>query len=388
VGDRSRPPRLPTGLVRALPATVPFVAPEALERRRGRRLKVRVGANENAFGLSPVAMAAMRASLEQAAWYCDPESHDLRHELAREHGTTPDHVVVGSGIDDLLGLVVRTFLDRGEVAVTSLGAYPTFNYHVAGHGGTLHTVPYRDDRRNDLEALLDASRRLDARLLYLANPDNPTGTWRRAEDVLELLDHLPDRCLLVLDEAYLDFALPGTTPIVEAEDPRLIRLRTFSKAHGMAGLRIGYGLAASATVAAFDKVRLHFGVNRVAQIGALASLGDRAFLEGVVAEVAQGRREYEELARGLDLATLPSATNFVAVDLGVAELSRTVVESLLEMDVFVRRPTAPGLDRYVRVTVGTRQERGDFAEALTRVAARLDRAWLRHTGRPASPAAG
>lgn len=366
----SQAPRQPARLVRDLPAVVPFVAPEALERARGAPFQVRIGANESAFGPSPCARAAIASAAEHVSWYGDPEAHDLRAELARRLGTSLANVVVGSGIDDLLGLIVRTFLDRGEVAVTSLGAYPTFNYHVAGYGGRLERVPYREDR-NDLEALLEAARRFEARVLYLANPDNPTGTWHGGAAIERLLDALPEHCLLILDEAYIDFAPEGTSPAVAPSDPRLIMLRTFSKAHGMAGARIGYGVAAEATVAAFDRVRLHFGVNRVAQEAALASLGDEDFLRWVVDEVARGRRDYERLARDLGLGVLPSATNFVAIDCGSAERSVAVVAGLQEWGVFVRRPQTPPLDRLVRVTVGTEAERAAFAEAFREVVAAL-----------------
>jgi histidinol-phosphate aminotransferase len=366
----SRSPRPLARLVADLPATVPFVGPEALERARGEPFLVRVGANESPFGPSPAAREAMAAEVGRAGWYGDPESHELRHELARRLGATPAHVVVASGIDDLLGLVVRALLDPGDVAVTSLGAYPTFNYHVQGYGARLHRVPYRADR-NDLPALVEAARQLDARLLFLANPDNPTGTWWPAAEVTRLLEALPDRCTLLLDEAYVEFAPEGTAPPIDPTDPRLIRVRTFSKAHGMAGARIGYGIATEATAAAFDRIRLHFGVNRVAQAAALASLRDEAFIAWVVEEVGRGRGEYERLAAGLGLATLPSATNFVAIDCGTAAASEAVVAALQERGVFVRRPQAPPLDRFIRVAVGEERERRVFAEAFEAVVSGL-----------------
>ncbi|TAM88143.1 aminotransferase class I/II-fold pyridoxal phosphate-dependent enzyme [bacterium] len=351
-------------LISALPASVPFVAPEALERRRGERLELRLGANESTFGPSPRALAAMRTELERASWYGDPESFELRSALSLHLGVPMDNMVVGSGIDDLLGLIVRTFLEPGNCAVTSQGAYPTFNYHVAGYGGRLETVPYRDDR-NDVEALLDAARRHDARLLYLANPDNPTGSWHDPAAIAALLDALPAQTLLVLDEAYVEFA-PTPLPF-DPEDPRLVRLRTFSKAYGMAGARIGYAVATHRTIAAFDKVRLHFGVNRIAQAGALSALADRAFLEGVLAEVTSGRDEYARLAASLGLTTLASAANFVAFDLATPERARAAAEGLLARRVFVRTPGGAPLNRLVRVTVGKPAERRRFGHALQSV---------------------
>jgi len=351
-----------TALVQSLPTVVPFVAPEALERRRERKLILRLGANESPFGISPRAREAMESALEHAAWYGDPESYELRAELARRLGVVMSNLVVGSGIDDLLGLIVRALVAPGERVVTSLGAYPTFNYHVAGYGGELHRVPYRDDR-NDLKALAAAAR-AGARLVYLANPDNPSGSWYPAADLAALIAALPPDCLLVLDEAYLEFAPAAEVLPIMAEDPRVIRLRTFSKAHGMAGTRIGYAIAAAEMIAGFDKIRLHFGVNAIAQAGALASLSDVDFVAGVVRAVAEGRRDYEALARSLALTALPSATNFVAIDVGGVERARALVELLLARDVFVRMPGAAPLDRCIRITVGTPDERTAFAEVM------------------------
>jgi histidinol-phosphate aminotransferase len=156
-------------------------------------------------------------------------------------------------------------------------------------------------------------------------------------------------------------------PPVDVSDPRVIRARTFSKAHGMAGARIGYALATAEIIAAFDKIRLHFGVNRVAQAGALASLQDTVHLESVVAAVAEGRDEYAALAQELGFTPLPSATNFVTMDVGGVERARALVTALAERGVFIRMPGAPPLDRCVRVTVGTPEERATFAEVLRTV---------------------
>lgn len=349
-----------TRLVAGLPATIPFVAPEALVRQSGRPLALRLGANESTFGPSPRARAAMREAVEHIAYYADPENYELRAALAALHGVGLAHVVVASGIDDLLGLVVRGFLDSDDVAITSRGAYPTFNYHVAGFGGRLELVPYRDDR-NDLESLADAARRSGARLVYLANPDNPSGTWHTAADVLAFVERLPPGCLLLLDEAYAEFAPDDAVPPIDVSDPRVLRLRMFSKAYGMAGARVGYALGEPGVIAGFEKIRLHFGVNLVAQSGALAALADREYLRDVVAAVAEGRRDYVELARELGLAAIPSAANFVAIDTGSNARARAFLAALADRDVFVRLPGAPPLDRCIRVTVGTAEERAAFA---------------------------
>lgn len=353
-------------LVRGLPATVPFVAPDAIERQTGRELRLRLGANENLFGPSPAAIEAMRSALGRIAYYGDPESAALRDAIAETHGITPDQIVVCSGIDDLLGLAVRAFVEAGTVAVTSLGAYPTFNFHVLGFGGQLQRVPYRDDA-NDLQALADAAHRSSARLVYLANPDNPSGTWHPGFAVRDFIDRLPSDVLLLLDEAYIEFAPPGTAPAIDPSDPRVLRMRTFSKVHGLAGARIGYGIGTTDTIAAFDKIRHHFGVNAVAQAGALASLGDREHVEMVVRAVAEGRRDVERLARNLGVATLPSATNFVAIDVGGPARARAMLGALQARGVFVRMPGAPPLDRCIRVTVAPPDDRAEFAQIFQEI---------------------
>jgi histidinol-phosphate aminotransferase len=358
-------------LVAALPSVVPFVPPEALERRIGAQLRLRIGANESNFGPSPRAVAAMAKAAAQVNWYCDPEGFVLREALAARHGVARGNIVLGSGIDDLLGLIVRAAIDPGDAVVMSHGAYPTFAFHVNGFGGKLATAPYRDDR-NDPAALVAAARQSGARLLYLSNPDNPTGSWLSAADQTALLAALPQGCLLVLDEAYADFAPSGALPETDPEDQRLIRLRTFSKAHGMAGARIGYAIAPAETIASFDKIRHHFGVNRIAQEGALASLADTDYIAGVVREVDSGRRDYARIAGGLGLEALPSATNFVAIDCSSTERAKAVLAALLEKErVFIRMAGVAPLNRCIRVTVGTAEERRLFGEALGRVLAEL-----------------
>ena len=354
-------------LVGALPAVVPFVPPEAFERRLGHAIKIRIGANESAFGPSPKAIAAINEGAHRVNWYCDPEGFALREALAKHHGVARENIGLGAGADDLLGLSVRALIDPGDPVVMSHGGYPTFAFHVSGFGGKFVTRPYRDFR-NDAEALGDAARASSARLAYLSNPDNPTGSWLSAAEQLALIERLPSGGVLILDEAYSDFAPTDSLPTIDPEDPRVIRIRTFSKAHGMAGARVGYAIACKDLIASFNKIRHHFGVARLSQEAALASLGDQAFIAQVARNVAEGRRDYEQLAARLGLRALPSSTNFVAIDMGDGDRARRTLARLLEDEaVFLRMPGIAPLDRLIRVTVGTPPERMGFAEALTRV---------------------
>lgn len=352
-----------TELVQSLPAQVPFVPPEAIERRTGRKILLRLGANESPFGISPKAREAALEALREISHYCDSESYLLRERLGALHGVSMAHIVIGSGIDDLLGLCVRTFVSQGRTSVMTHGSYPTFAYHVLGHGGELCPVPYRNDQ-NDPDALLEMAGRVGARLVYLANPDNPSGSVWPLATLQRFISALPAQCVLLLDEAYADF-LPAELMLpLDVKDARVIRLRTFSKAHGMAGARIAYALAHAGTIAAFEKVRMHFGVNRIAQRVALASLDDPGFVATVVSQVAAGRRDYQALASELGLGALPSWTNFVSIDVGSPERSEALLNQLLSRGVFVRRAAQGALSRCLRVTVGTLEERAAFAGIL------------------------
>lgn len=361
-----------TPLAASLPATVPFVGPEAQERALGKPFVARIGANESSFGPSPRAVAAMAAMAAEAWKYADPEHHELKAALARHHGVRPANITVGEGIDGLLGTLVRLLVAPGTPVVTSAGAYPTFNYHVTGFGGALHTVPYRSDRE-DPEALLLATRKTGAPLVYLANPDNPMGSWHPGARIAEMIGRLPGGAVLCLDEAYADFAPAGAIPALDPGEPRVIRMRTFSKAHGMAGARIGYAIGHPELIAAFDRVRNHFGVNRLAVAGALASLGDPAWLAHVRQEVADGRDRLAGIAAANGLRALPSATNFVAIDCGRdGAFAKAVLDGLIRRGIFVRKPAVAPQDRCIRVTVGRPADLDAFAAALPEALAAAD----------------
>ncbi|QRZ13537.1 pyridoxal phosphate-dependent aminotransferase [Paracoccus methylovorus] len=355
-----------TPIAAALPATVPFTGPETLERLRGAPFRARLGANENGFGPSPRAIEAMARAAAEVWKYGDPDSHDLRHALAGHHRVQPENVMLGEGIDGLLGLLVRLLVSPGEVVVTSDGAYPTFNYHVAGFGGRLHKVPYRD-HAEDPDALIAAASETGARLVYLANPDNPMGSWHVGIRIEAMLDDLPSGSLLILDEAYAEFAPAEAIPRIDPQDRRVIRFRTFSKAYAMAGARIGYAIGPAELIAGFDRIRNHFGINRIAQIGVLAALEDQDWLAHICAATAAARSRIGDIARANGLVALPSATNFVAIDCGRdGAFARALLDALALEGIFVRMPGVAPMDRCIRVSCGPEAEMDAFADALPR----------------------
>ena len=362
-----------TRIANALPATVPFVGPEAIERNRHLAVKARIGANESGFGPAPSVIEAMRQAATETWKYTDPENHDLRQAIAAHHGIDPKYINVGEGIDGILGQIVRLVIDPGLPVVTSLGGYPTFNYHVAGYGGRLVTVPFKGDHE-DIDGLLAAARQEDAPLLYFANPDNPMGSWHSAERVLEFARAVPETTLLILDEAYGETAPAGTIPAADAllDRPNVIRTRTFSKAYGLAGSRIGYVITGDDTALAFDKIRNHFGLNRIGVAAAIAALRDQAYLAEVLGKIDAARNRIAEIARANGLDPLPSATNFVTVDCGRDGVyARAVVDGLMEEGVFIRMPGVAPLNRCIRVSVGPEKDLDLFEEALPRVLQRV-----------------
>ena len=362
-----RPPLTP--LIAALPSTVPFVGPEAQQRASGRSFRARIGANESSFGPSPGVIAAMDEAAPGMWMYCDPDNHDLKVALAKHLDVEQKNVVVGQGIDGLLNIVVRLYISAGDAVVTSLGAYPTFNFHVAASGGRLVTVPYENDRES-LDGLLAAVRREKAPMVYLSNPDNPMGTWWEAYEIERFIEALPETTMLILDEAYGETGPASALPPIDVSRPNVLRMRTFSKAYGLAGLRCGYAVGEAEAISDFEKIRDHYGVSRMAQIAGVAALADQDYLKSVTRKVAAGRDRISSIARKNGLVPIPSATNFVTIDCGEdADFALRVMQNLLARDVFIRKPMAPVLNRCIRVSVGLDHELDVFAEELPKALA-------------------
>lgn len=355
----------------SLPETVPFVGPEAIARRSGIELKARIGANESPFGPAPSVIAAMTAAAQESWHYGDPENHDLREAIAAHLDIDSANVMPGEGVDAILGMAVRLFAGPGATVVTSLGGYPTFNYHIAGYGAVMHTMPYIEDRE-DIDGLARAARETGAAMVYLANPDNPMGSWWDAASVERFIASVPQTTMIVLDEAYGEFAPAGTMPAFDAGRTNLLRMRTFSKAYGLAGARVGYVLGEAANISAFNRIRNHFGISNVAQAAAIAALADGEHLESSLTEVRTALEDTAAIARRHGLTPLPTATNFLAVDCGRnGAYAQAILDGLAGHGVFVRKPAVAGLNRCIRISAGTMADRALLDQALSEVLARL-----------------
>ncbi len=353
-----------TNIVNKLPASVPFVGPEAQERSIKQLFKARIGANESVFGPSEKAILAMKKELSQAWMYGDPENFDLKHALAQKHKVQFENIVVGEGIDGLLGYLVRLFIEKGDNVVTTDGAYPTFNYHVKGFGGNLHKVPFCNDTE-DLQNLLNKVKETSAKILYVSNPNNPMGTINKPSDIETLIQNLPETSLLCLDEAYIDFVEENFVPKISLDKKNVIRMRTFSKAYGMAGLRVGYAIGEKDLILNFEKIRNHFGLSRISQAAALAALQDHEFIREVVNKVKLSKNRIADIANNNNCKFIPSFTNFVAIDcLKDNKFAKKVLENLINNGVFVRMPYSYPQNRCIRVTVGLTKDIDLFEKYL------------------------
>ena len=354
-----------------LDETVPFVGPEAIVRRSGVPLRARIGANESPFGPAPSVLAAMNAAAPASWHYGDPENHDLRAAIANHLGVDFANVMPGEGVDAILGMAVRLYAAPGSTVVTSLGGYPTFNYHIAGYGAQMHTVPYIGDRE-DIDALARAARDTGASMVYLANPDNPMGSWWDATSVERFIAAVPETTMIILDEAYGEFAPPGTLPPLDMSRPNLLRMRTFSKAYGLAGARVGYVFGEARSISAFNRIRNHFGISNVAQAAGIAALADHAFLKQSITAVQQSLEDTAAIASRHGLTPLPTATNFVAVDCGRdGPYAQAILDGLASHGIFVRKPVVTGLNRCIRISAGTEADRTLLDAALGQVLAGL-----------------
>ena len=353
-----------TPIVEALPHIVPFIGPEAMERARVRPFRARLGANESSFGPSPRALAIMRDAVDGNWMYADPENYELRSAIAKFHGVSIDNVVIGEGIDGLLGLTCQLFVVAGDRVVMTEGAYPTFSFHVLAHGGKVVDCPMRDFKE-DLPGMARLAQETGAKLIYVSNPNSPMGTWSTAADLAGWISGLQKGTLLVLDEAYCDTAPVDTSPRIDVSNSQVVHYRTFSKAYGMAGARIGYAIGHVDLIAAFNKVRNHYGINRIGQLGARAALADQAYRADVVGRIARARDRISLIATQHGLSALPSAASFVAIDCGHdGAFAKCVLDGLLKRDVFVRKPAVPPLDRFIRVSCGRDEDLDVFEQAL------------------------
>ena len=352
----------PRADVAAMAPYVPGRPAEEVKAQFGLNRVVKLASNENPFGPSPRAVEAARHALAGVASYPDGGSVALRDALAGRFGLARDNVAVGNGSDEIILLLALAYLERGDEAVLAAPPYSIHRSAVLTAGGVPVGVPLRDDV-HDLDAMA-AAVTARTRLIFLANPHNPTGTAVDPSHLRRFAAGMPSHALLVVDEAYLDFAddpLRRSARDLLDEHPNVVTLRTFSKAYGLAGLRAGYALAHPGVVATLDRIRPPFGLNAVAQAAALVALDDVEHVAHVVAQTRAGRARLMEIARRHGFEAIPSQANFVLMKVGD---SAGLATALLRHGVIVRPGENLGVPGWIRVSVGTSPDLELFEAAL------------------------
>jgi histidinol-phosphate aminotransferase len=339
---------------------------EELERELGLTDAIKLASNENPLGPSPKALAAIQANLESLHRYPDSHAYYLKQDLAAYLGVSPQQLIFGNGSDEILDLLIRALVPGGGEVLSTTHTFLMYGLITKAVGGVFRPVPLKK-LRVDLKAVAQAVT-AQTRLIILNNPNNPTGTVFYREEWEEFLAALPANLTVVLDEAYLDFADDPRVPsglAYLAEDRALVGLRTFSKAYGLAGLRIGYGYGPSPLIDCLNRLRMPFNVNRLAQVAARAALTDTDFLARTLELVHNGKAEIcRELGR-LGLEYVATQANFILIR--VPKPGRQVFEAMLRQGVIIRAMDAYGLPDHIRVNVGLPQENRRFIKALQQV---------------------
>lgn len=339
-----------------------------LERELGVRDSVKLASNENPLGPGVAAREAAAKELADLSRYPDGGGFELRRVLAQHHGVDAAAITLGNGSNDVLDLIARVFLQPGDESLFSEHAFAVYPICTQAVGASAQVAPAKD-YGHDLDAMA-ALVNERTRVVWIANPNNPTGTWLAGEPLRRFLGDLPETCIAVVDEAYIEYVQEPEYPDASdwlAELPNLIVTRTFSKVHGLAALRVGYGISDTRIADLLNRVRQPFNVNSVAQAAAIAALSDEAHVR---ATLELNRAGLDQLAEGcahLGLGYIPSVGNFLTIDLG--RPSGPVDHALLSAGCITRPVANYGLPNHLRVTVGTESENARLLTALEAVLA-------------------
>jgi len=337
---------------------------EELERELGIHDAIKLASNENPLAPSDRVQQAIRAALTNLNRYPDGSGYYLRQALAKKHDVTGDQVVLGNGSNELIELLVRTFLRPGDEAVVPHPSFVVYPMIVQAAGG-IRVMVMLKDHRLDLEAMARAITPM-TKIVFIANPNNPTATIVTADEVAHFMSRVPERTIVVFDEAYIahgpDF--PETLAYVK-QGRKVVVLRTFSKAASLAGLRVGYGVADADAIALMHRIRQPFNVNALAQVAALAALEDDSHTLECVRMIEAGRHYLYDEFNALGVKYVPSRGNFILVDVGRS--ASDIYQRLLKEGVIVRPMTPFGMESALRITVGTPQENRRLVKALRNV---------------------
>jgi histidinol-phosphate aminotransferase len=356
--------------IRSLTPYPPGKPLSELKRELGIDRAIKLASNENSFGPSPKAVAAMRDALSELHRYPDGGAYYLRQRISQHVGAPPENLILGNGSNEVIELLIRTFCDREHGVLTSETTFVVYRLISTAAGVPFRSVPMKD-LTFDTDAIAESYLSGEGgkpRLIFLCNPNNPTGTRFGQAELDRFLQKVGPEPILVLDEAYIEFVPEAErldTARLLAERERTVVLRTFSKAYGIAGTRVGYGITSAAIADYTNRVRQPFNVNSLGQVGACAALDDAEYLDFVIKATEAGKQRVSARLEELGLRPVPSSTNFILFDCG--RESWPLYEALLRKGVIVRPMKAYGLDNYLRVNVGTPEEDEWFLEAMAEV---------------------
>jgi len=341
---------------------------DELERELGLRNIVKLASNENPLGPSQMVVDAISAALPELSRYPDGNGFALKQVLADRHGVGLAQVTLGNGSNDILELLTRAFVSPDNEVVFSQHAFAVYPIVTQAVGARAVVVAARE-WGNDLDAMLAAITD-KTRVVFVANPNNPTGTCVGRESLKHFIKRVPEHVLVVVDEAYFEYAqvlFPGYESAEHylSDSPNLIVTRTFSKAYGLAALRVGYSLSSVEIADFLNRVRQPFNVNSLAMAGAIAAVSDEQHLTNTLAMNKQGIEQYHQACIELGLEWIPTAANFISIN--VKQSGRDVFDSLLQLGVIVRPVDNYGMPDFVRITIGSEEENQRCIQALTEV---------------------
>lgn len=346
----------------------PYVAGKPIEetkRQLGLKEVIKLASNENPLGPSPMAIQAIRKVLSGVNRYPDSQSFYLKKKLGRHLNIEPNNLVLGNGSDELIDIIIKTFVEEDESVITADVTFLEYEIISQVIGRRVIKVPLRYFKYDlgSIKRMIDKK----TKLIFIANPNNPTGTYVTKYEIEDFLNGLPERLLVVMDEAYDTFVdvddFPGSLKYIKNKN--VIILKTFSKAYGLAGLRIGYAVADAELVSYMERVRQPFNVNLLAQAAAIQALDDKKFLRKSRKLILQGKGYIYDNLTKLGIAYVPSITNFILIDVGRDGVE--VFRAMLKYGVIVRDMKQYGLDNFIRVTIGTRKENERFIKVLRKV---------------------
>lgn len=339
---------------------------EEVERELGLKEVVKLASNENPLGPSPQALATIKKYLETVNLYPDGDCFYLKKNLEKKWGFGKEHFIIGNGSDEIVMLVAASFLEEGDEAIIGWPSFVIYPLVIKKFGGKVIPVKLKDFRY-DLPGLARAITER-TKLFFIANPNNPTGTIVTQDEVKEFLGEISKKILVIFDEAYADFvdspSYPKTIDLIK-EGGNILMLRSFSKAYGLAGLRIGYGIGSQETIDYLNKMRDPFNVNRLAQLAAVSALNDLEFLDRTKKIIRTGRDYLYQAFQKRNIKYIPTLANFILIEVPIR--GEEIFEKLLKEGVIVRPLKEYELENYIRVTIGRPKENKKFIQALDKI---------------------